>query len=115
VQEAIKVAAVQRPLATTQPRVAAVRALIDKQHTQASRGVAVLSFNRNTPRAPHVVLNLGLLGKKKTSRSLVDEKFAAWIYNTMQSFDVAGHDLKELVSYIIKYAPKDYVPPLTWP
>jgi hypothetical protein len=32
----------------------------------------------------------GLLGKKKTSRSLVDEKFAAWIYNTiMQSFDVA--------------------------
>jgi hypothetical protein len=52
-----------------------------------------------------------LLGKKKTSRSLVDEKFAAWIYNTMQSFDVAGHDLRELVTYIIKYAPKDYVPP----
>jgi hypothetical protein len=53
----------------------------------------------------------GLLGKKKTSRSLVDEKFAAWIYNTMQSFDVAGHDLRELVNYITKYAPKDYVPP----
>jgi hypothetical protein len=45
----------------------------------------------------------GLLGKKITSRSLVDEKFAAWIYNTMQSFDVAGHDLKELFSYITKY------------
>ena len=61
--------------------------------------------------ATQLRIDEGLLGKKKTSRSLVDEKFAAWIYNTMQSFDVAGHDLKELISYIIKYAPKDYVPP----
>jgi hypothetical protein len=53
----------------------------------------------------------GLLGKKKTPRSLVDEELAAWIYNTTQSFDVAGHDLRELVNYILKYAPKDYVSP----
>jgi hypothetical protein len=52
----------------------------------------------------------GLLGKKKkTSRSLVDEKFADWIYNTTQSFNVVGPDLSELVNYITKYAPSDYV------
>jgi hypothetical protein len=38
----------------------------------------------------------GLLGKKKTSRSLVDEKFAAWIYNTMQSFDVTADFFAQL-------------------
>jgi hypothetical protein len=48
VQEAIKAAAAQRP-ATTQPGVAAVRALINKQHNQASRVVAVLSFDQNIP------------------------------------------------------------------
>jgi hypothetical protein len=57
----------------------------------------------------------GLVGKKKTSRSLVDEKLADWIYNaithSMQPFDVVGPDLSELVNYITKYAPGDYVPP----
>jgi hypothetical protein len=38
----------------TQPSAAAVRALINKQHNQASHVVAVLSFDQNMPRAPHV-------------------------------------------------------------
>jgi hypothetical protein len=53
----------------------------------------------------------GLLGKKRTSRSLVGDQFADWIYNTMQSFNVAGPELRELATYITNYAPRDYVPP----
>jgi hypothetical protein len=34
---------------TTQPRAAALRALINKQHGHASRVVAVLSFDQNVP------------------------------------------------------------------
>jgi hypothetical protein len=36
-----------------------VRALTNKQYIQASRVAAVLSFDQNMPRAPHVVLVLG--------------------------------------------------------
>jgi hypothetical protein len=38
---------------TTQPGVAAFRALINKQHNQASRVALCLSFDQNMPRAPH--------------------------------------------------------------
>jgi hypothetical protein len=44
---------------TTQPGVAAVRALINKQHNQASHVVALLSFDQNMPRAPLVAPVLG--------------------------------------------------------
>jgi hypothetical protein len=49
---------------TTQPRVAALRALINKQHNQASRVALCFSFDQNMPRAPHgaPVLVLGPQG-----------------------------------------------------
>jgi hypothetical protein len=60
VQGATKVAvAYPRVATTTWPRAAALRALTNKQHNRVSRVVAVLSFDPNMPRAPHVALNLG--------------------------------------------------------
>jgi hypothetical protein len=44
---------------TTRPGVTTLRALINKQHNQASRVVAVISFDQNMPRAPHVAPVLG--------------------------------------------------------
>jgi hypothetical protein len=47
------------PQASLNKYTADVRALTNKQYIQASRVAAVLSFNRNMPRAPHGAPVLG--------------------------------------------------------
>jgi hypothetical protein len=57
-----------------------LRAPINKQHNQASRGVAVLSFDPNMPRAPHMAPNLGPqrenFGARPTASTLLNSVMA---------------------------------------